>query len=44
MPWAHIDMAGTMWATKAQPLYPEGPTGYGVRLLDALARDWAATR
>ena len=44
MPWAHIDMAGTMWANKAQPLYPEGPTGYGVRLLDTLARDWAAAR
>lgn len=40
MPWAHIDMAGTMWASKAMPLYPEGPTGYGVRLLDTLARSW----
>ena len=40
MPWAHIDMAPTMWADSAAPLTPKGPTGYGVRLLDALAREW----
>lgn len=43
MPWAHIDMAPTMWANSAGPLTPGGPTGYGVRLLDALARDWRPT-
>jgi len=40
MPWAHIDMAPTMWADSAAPLTPKGPTGYGVRLLDQLAREW----
>ena len=42
MPWAHIDMAPTMWADSAGPLTPKGATGYGVRLLDALAREWRA--
>jgi leucyl aminopeptidase len=40
LPWAHIDMAGTMWASSALPLTPKGSTGYGVRLLDELARNW----
>jgi leucyl aminopeptidase len=40
MPWAHIDMAPTMWANKDGPLTPVGATGYGVRLLDELARKW----
>lgn len=40
LPWAHVDMAGTMWASSAAPLTPKGSAGYGVRLLDTLARDW----
>jgi leucyl aminopeptidase len=40
MPWAHIDMAPTMWADSAGPVTPKGATGYGVRLLDLLAREW----
>lgn len=44
MPWAHIDMAPTMWADSSGPLTPKGPTGYGVRLLDALAREWGAAQ
>ncbi|OYW45564.1 MAG: leucyl aminopeptidase [Sphingomonadales bacterium 32-68-7] len=40
MPWAHVDMAPTMWADSAEPLTPKGASGYGVRLLDALAREW----
>ena len=40
MPWAHIDMAPTMWADKDAPLTPKGASGFGVRLLDALAREW----
>lgn len=39
MPWAHIDMAGTM-ASSGKPLAPKGMSGYGVRLLEAFARDW----
>lgn len=40
LPWAHVDMAGTMWASSAAPLTPKGSAGFGVRLLDTLARDW----
>jgi leucyl aminopeptidase len=39
-PWAHLDIAGKVWADKAGPLYPAGGTGYGVRLLNRLADDW----
>jgi leucyl aminopeptidase len=35
-PWAHLDIAGTAWATKDLPLAPKGATGFGVRLLDRL--------
>ena len=36
--WAHLDVAGTVWATKDADLAPKGATGYGVRLLDAFVR------
>lgn len=36
--WAHLDIAGTVWATKAAELAPKGATGYGVRLLDHFTR------
>jgi leucyl aminopeptidase len=35
-PWAHLDIAGTAWASKDQPIVPKGATGFGVRLLDRL--------
>ncbi|MFD2235032.1 leucyl aminopeptidase [Phaeospirillum tilakii] len=35
--WAHIDMAGKEFADDEDPLCPEGTTGFGVRLFDALA-------
>jgi leucyl aminopeptidase len=35
-PWAHLDIAGVVWASKDAPLYPKGATSYGVRLLDQL--------
>ncbi|MBT6202933.1 MAG: leucyl aminopeptidase [Rhodospirillaceae bacterium] len=38
-PWAHLDIAGNEMAYDDKPLCPKGPTGVGVRLLDALARD-----
>ncbi len=28
-PWAHLDIAGKVWADKAGPLHPAGGTGYG---------------
>ncbi len=37
-PWAHLDIAGVMRNDKATPLVPKGMTGFGVRLLDQLAR------
>ncbi|MDQ3247503.1 MAG: leucyl aminopeptidase [Pseudomonadota bacterium] len=33
--WAHLDIAGMVWADKAGSTYDKGATGYGVRLLDA---------
>ena len=32
--WAHLDIAGMAWASKAGPTWDKGATGYGVRLLD----------
>ena len=39
MPWAHLDIAGTVWADKAGATWDKGATGYGVRLLDRFVRD-----
>ncbi|MFN5781969.1 MAG: leucyl aminopeptidase [Novosphingobium sp.] len=39
-PWAHIDIAGSELSDTARPLAPKGATGFGVRLLDELARNW----
>ncbi len=36
LPWAHLDIAGTAWATKDAPGVPKGATAFGVRLLDRL--------
>jgi len=33
-PWAHLDIAGMVWASKDSALALKGATGYGVRLLD----------
>ena len=40
VPWAHIDMAGVSREDKGRPYIPKGATGYGVRLLVELLRDW----
>jgi len=37
--WAHLDIAGTVWANKAGPLWDKGATGYGVALLDRFVAD-----
>ncbi len=37
--WAHLDIAGMVWANKAGATYDKGATGYGVRLLDQLVED-----
>ncbi len=41
VPWAHLDIAGTAWDT-GRDYVGDGATGFGVRLLVALARELAA--
>jgi leucyl aminopeptidase len=38
-PWAHLDIAGTVWADKPGATWEKGATGFGVRLLDRFVRD-----
>jgi leucyl aminopeptidase len=37
--WAHLDIAGMVWADKPGTVFEKGATGYGVRLLDQLVAD-----
>ncbi len=37
--WAHLDIAGMVWADKAGNTYDKGATGFGVRLLDRFVAD-----
>ncbi len=37
--WAHLDIAGMVWAAKAGACWDKGATGFGVRLLDRLVAD-----
>ena len=37
--WAHLDIAGTVWADKPGATWDKGATGFGVRLLDRYVRD-----
>ena len=39
MPWAHLDIAGMVWADKPGATWDKGATGYGVRLIDRYVRD-----
>ena len=39
-PWAHLDIAGPAWLTKANPYIPKGASGVGVRLLVRFLTDW----
>ncbi len=38
-PWAHLDVAGMVWADKPGATWDKGATGYGVRLLDRFIRN-----
>lgn len=37
--WAHLDIAGMIWASKPGRTWDKGATGYGVRLLDCFITD-----
>lgn len=37
--WAHLDIAGMVWAAKPGAVWDKGATGFGVRLLDQLVAD-----
>ena len=37
LPWAHLDIAGTVWAEESRPYLPKGPSGVAVRTLAELA-------
>jgi leucyl aminopeptidase len=37
--WAHLDIAGMVWADKAGTTYGKGATGFGVRLIDQFVAD-----
>jgi len=37
--WAHLDVAGMVWASKPGTVWDKGATGYGVRLLDRFVAD-----
>ncbi len=41
-PWVHLDIAGVAWLEEAKPWMAKGPTGFPVRTLVELARNWAA--
>jgi leucyl aminopeptidase len=38
-PWAHLDIAGMVWAGKPGATWDKGATGFGVRVLDRYVRD-----
>lgn len=38
-PWAHLDIAGMVWAGKPGATWEKGATGFGVRVLDRFVRD-----
>ena len=37
--WAHLDIAGMVWASKPGAVWDKGATGYGVRLLERFVAD-----
>jgi len=40
VPWAHLDIAAVADLDGSTPLYPKGPTGFGVRLLVKALESW----
>lgn len=41
-PWVHLDIAGMDLEFNGKPYIPKGGTGFGVRLLIQLLRDWGS--
>jgi leucyl aminopeptidase len=41
--WAHLDIAGMVWANKSSPLWDKGATGFGVALLDRFIAQYCET-
>lgn len=41
LPWTHLDIAGTAWATKESGIQSKGGTGVGVRALYNLAKSYS---
>jgi len=39
-PWAHLDIAGVNWADRPDAVTPKGASGWGVRILDDMVRNW----
>jgi leucyl aminopeptidase len=37
--WAHLDIAGMVWSSKAGTTHDKGATGFGVRILDRFVAD-----
>ncbi len=44
IPWLHLDIAGTAWTSKDLSICTQGGTGFGVRTLLEVARQWEALR
>jgi len=40
VPWVHMDIAGVTWSRKDRATTPKGASGFGVRALDRLVREW----
>jgi leucyl aminopeptidase len=38
-PWAHVDIAGTVWTDKPGATWDKGASGFGVRLMNQLVAD-----
>lgn len=41
--WAHLDIAGMVWANKSSQLWDKGATGFGVALLDRFIAEYCET-
>ena len=40
LPWCHLDIAGTATTDESNAIHDKGPTGYGVRLVTEVIRNW----